>query len=186
MLVALASAKGAPGVTTTARVLTTLLDPKRAPALEMVMCYHERWEIELVFDELGTHQRLAGRPLRSHRPVGVIQELYALLIAHYAVRSLMYEAARDAEVDPDRLSFIGTLRVLRDALYEFAIVSRRQRGELYTRLLREIAREQLPERRLRSNPRVVRRKMSTFKLKRAKHANWPQPLHSFRDQVLLI
>jgi hypothetical protein len=174
------------GRMTTARVLTTLLDPKRAPALEMVMCYHERWEIELVFDELGTHQRLAGRPLRSHRPVGVIQELYALLIAHYAVRSLMYEAARGAGVDPDRLSFVGTLRILRDALYEFAIVRRSQRGQLYARLLRESARERLPARRLRSNPRVVRRKMSKFKLKRAEHANWPPPPKPFRDQVLLI
>jgi len=175
-----------PGRTTTARVLTTLLDVEQAPAFDLVMCYHERWEIELVFDELGTHQRLAGRPLRSHRPVGVIQELYALLIAHYAVRALMYEAACGAGMDPDRISFTGSLRILRDALYEFAIVSRRQRGQLYERILREIAREALPPRRLRTNPRVVRRKMSKFKLKRTEHAHWPQPPVPFRDQVLLI
>jgi Transposase DDE domain/Insertion element 4 transposase N-terminal len=175
-----------PGKVITARLLTTLLDPKQAPALELVTCYHERWEIELVIDEIDSHQRIAGRPLRSKKPVGVIQELYALLIAHYAVRALMMEAAQQQNLDPRRLSFLGTVRILKDALYEFAIVSRRQRGDLYARLLREIACERLPERALRSNPRVVRRKMSKFKLKRPHHANWPQPQLAFRERAALI
>ena len=72
--------------------------------------YHERWEIELVIDETDPHQRLADRPLRSLKPVGVIQELYALLIAHYAIRSLMHEAAVQADLDPDRLSFTPCAR----------------------------------------------------------------------------
>ena len=175
-----------PGTFIIARLLTTLLDPKQAPALELVVCYHERWEIELVIDEIDTHQRLVGRPLRSKKPVGVVQELYALLIAHYAVRALMCEAADEQGLDPRTLSFIGTLRILKDALYEFAIVSRRQRDDLYARLLREIAHERLPERALRSNPRVIRRKMSKFKLKRPKHAHWPQPQLPFRERVALI
>jgi hypothetical protein len=175
-----------PGTFITARLLTTLLDPKQAPAIELVTCYHERWEIELVIDELDTHQRLAGRPLRSKKPVGVIQELYALLIAHYAVRALMFDAAEQEGLDPRRVSFLGTVRILKDALYEFALVSRRQRDDLYARLLREIACELLPERRLRSNPRVVRRKMSKFKLKRPQHAHWPQPQLPFRKRVALI
>lgn len=175
-----------PGTFITARLLTTLLDPKQAPALELVTCYHERWEIEVVIDEIDSHQRIAGRPLRSKKPVGVIQELYALLIAHYAVRALMVEAAEQEGLDPRRLSFLGTVRILKDALYEFAIVSRRQRGDLYARLLREVAGELLPERALRSNPRVVRRKMSKFKLKRPQHANWPQPQLPFRERVALI
>jgi hypothetical protein len=176
----------APGKFITARLLTTLLDPKQAPAIDLVLCYHERWEIELVIDEIDTHQRIAGRPLRSKRPVGVIQELYALLIAHYAVRVLMFDAAEQQQLDPRRVSFVGTVRILQDALYEFAIVSRRQREQLYTRLLREITDELLPERRLRSNPRVVRRKMSKFKLKRPHHAHWPQPQLPFRERAALI
>ena len=175
-----------PGKFTTARLLTTVLDPKQAPAIELVLCYHERWEIELVIDELDTHQRLAGRPLRSKKPVGVVQELYALLIAHYAVRAVMCEAAEQEGLDPRSLSFIGTLRIVQDALSEFAIVSRRQRGDLYARLLREVAEERLPERTLRSNPRVVRRKMSKFKLKRPHHANWPQPQLPFRERAVFI
>lgn len=176
----------APGKFITARLLTTLLDPEQAPALELVTCYHERWEIELVIDEIDSHQRIAGRPLRSKKPVGVIQELYGLLIAHFAVRVLMVEAAQLEGLDPRRLSFLGTLRVLKDSLYEFAIVSRRQRGDLYARLLRDIAKERLPERVLRVNPRVVRRKMSKFKLKRPHHAHWPQPPSPFAERVALI
>ena len=176
-----------PGKQITARLLTTLLDEQQAPALELVLCYHERWEIEMTIDELDTHQRLAGRPLRSKRPVGVIQELYALLIAHYAVRAIMCEAAEREGIDPRRVSFVGTLRILQTALYEFLIVSRRQRGELYARLLTEIAEERLPpQRALRSNPRVVRRKMSKFKLKRSQHTAWPQPKLPFRERVALI
>ena len=89
-------------------------------------------------------------------------------------------------LDPRSLSFIVTLRIVQDALSEFAIVSRRQRGDLYARLLREVAEERLPERTLRSNPRVVRRKMSKFKLKRPHHANWPQPQLPFRERAVFI
>jgi hypothetical protein len=66
------------------RLVTTLLDPRIAPAVEVVCLYHERRESEVVIDEIDTPQRLAGRPLRSQKPEGVLQELYALLIAHYA------------------------------------------------------------------------------------------------------
>src|SRR5919201_3905275 len=82
-----------PGYGETHRLITTLLDAQDAPALELICAYHERWEIELTIDESDTHQRLVQHPLRSQKPVGVIQELYALLLAHYAVRTLMAEAA---------------------------------------------------------------------------------------------
>mgnify|MGYP001065747572 CR=1 FL=1 len=75
-----------------------------------------------IIDEVDTHQRLAGRPLRSLKPVGVIQELYGLLIAHYAVRVLMHEAALEAQVDPDRLSFVHALEVIRSAVPEFQMI----------------------------------------------------------------
>jgi Insertion element 4 transposase N-terminal/Transposase DDE domain len=176
-----------PGYGARHRLLTSLLDPQRAPAVELACAYHERWEIELVIDEVDTHQRLAGRLLRSQKPVGVIQELYALLIAHYVVRAVMHETALDAGVDPDRLSFVGALRVLHDAIPEFALVAPQEWARLYTRVRREIAQsKQLPARRLRSNPRVVKRKMSKFPLKRLIHQQPPQPTKPFREAILLI
>lgn len=172
-----------PGYGETHRLLTTLLDDTVCPALELVCAYHERWEFELAIDEIDTHQRLVGRPLRSLKPVGVIQELYALLIAHYCVRSLMHEAALAAEVDPDRLSFTNALRIIRDAIPEFQMIAIHQLPNLYTRLLRDLAAERLPTRCHRSNPRVVKRKMSKFQRKRSEHYRWPQPTCPFRLAV---
>jgi hypothetical protein len=130
------------------RLVTTLLDPRVAPAVDVVCLYHERRESELVVDETDTHQRLAGRPLRSHTPEGVLQELYALLIAHYTIRVLMHEAAIQAGVDPDRLSFVHAVRVIHDAIPEFQMVSPAEHPRLYARLLQDIAVGRLPERRL--------------------------------------
>jgi hypothetical protein len=169
------------------RLLTTLLDPERYPALDLACAYHERWEIELVIDETDTHQRLADRPLRSLKPVGVIQELYALLIAHYAIRYLMHEAAVQANLDPDRLSFTHALAVVQAAIPEFQMTAPDLLPKLYARLLTDLAAKPLPERRLRTNPRVVKRKMSNFRLKRPNHFGWPQPsARSFREAVALI
>ena len=169
------------------RLLTTLLDPVRCPALDLACAYHERWEIESVIDETDTHQRLANRPLRSLKPVGVIQELYALLIAHYAIRYLMHEAAIQAGIDPDRLSFTHALHVLHAAIPEFQMTAPDHLPTLHARLLNDLVAKLLPERRLRTNPRVVKRKMSNFPLKRIEHFHWPQPsVHSFREAVALI
>jgi hypothetical protein len=175
-----------PGYGEVHRLVTTLLDPRVAPALDLVCLYHERWEIELVVDETDTHQRLAGRPLRSRKPEGVLQELYALLIAHFAIRVLMHEAALQAGLDPDRLSFVHAVRVLHDAIPEFQMVAPAERPRLYARLLHDIAAGRLPVRRFRSNPRVVKRKMSNFRLKRPEHCCWPQPAGPFREAVALI
>lgn len=174
-----------PGYGELHRLLTTRLDHEACPALELVCGYHERWEFELAIDEMDTHQRLAGHTLRSLKPVGVIQELYALLIAHYAIRFLMHEAALAAEVDPDRLSFTNALRVIQDAIPEFEMVAVHQIPDLYARLLRDIAAELLPPRRNRSNPRVVKRKMSKFRRKRPEHYRWPQPSCPFRQAVAI-
>ena len=107
-----------------------------------------------------------------------------MLIAHYIIRTCMYQAAQQAQLDPDRLSFIGAVRVLRNALPEFQMTTPEQLPALYQRLLQDIGRKRLPPRRLRSNPRVVKRKMSNFKLKRAEHRAWPQPaLRSFREAI---
>lgn len=175
-----------PGYGERYRVVTTMLDEQAAPAVDVARCYQERWEIELVIDEIDTHQRLAGRPLRSKTPEGVMQEMYALLIAHYCVRALMHEAALKADVAPLRLSFVGALRVIQDAMPMMAIASRRHQRTLYGWLLDDIARERLPERRARAYPRVVRRKVSKFLLKRDTHHNWPQPTVPLVERVQLI
>lgn len=172
-----------PGAGEEQRLITTLLNPRLAPAHAVACAYHERWEIELVIDEIDTHQRLVGRTLRSLTPVGVIQELYGVLLAHYAVRVLMHEAALQADVDPDRLSFVHALEVVRDAVPEFQMVAEAQQGALYARMLQDIAAKRLPARRCRSNARVVKRKMSNFKLKRAEHYRPPKPQGTFAEAV---
>jgi hypothetical protein len=174
-----------PGYGEEHRVITTLLNPRLASAHEVACAYHERWEIEIVIDEIDTHQRLVGRTLRSLTPVGVIQELYGILLAHYAVRVLMHEAALRADVDPDRLSFVGALEIVRDAVPEFQMVAPAQQQTLYERMLHDIAAKLLPERRARVNARVVKRKMSNFKLKRPEHTQPPKPQGSFRDAVVV-
>jgi hypothetical protein len=173
-----------PGYGEVHRLVTTLLDPDAYPIMDLICAYHERWEIEIAIDEIDTHQRLLPGPLRSLKPVGVIQELYGLLIAHYLVRALMHEAAQQAGLDPDRLSFVGAIRVLQKAVPEFQMTTPEQLPALYQRLLRDMARKRVPQRRLRTNPRVVKRKMSNFKLKRAEHLAWPQPTsRSFREAI---
>ena len=101
------------------RLLTSVLDPQQAPAQELAALYHERWEIETALDELKTHLRGARIVLRSKTPDLVRQEFYGLLMAHFAVRALMHEAALKSNVDPDRLSFIHAVRVVRRKLPAF-------------------------------------------------------------------
>jgi hypothetical protein len=156
------------------RLITSLLDPELAPALEIACAYHERWEIELVIDEVDTHQRLVGRPLRSLLPVGVLQELYGLLLAHYALRFLMHQAALQADVDPDRLSFVHTIEVVQGAVSEFQLIAPQHFDQMYRRLLSDIASVHLPPRRFRSTSRVVKQKMSNFARKR------PDQYYSYR------
>ena len=95
------------------RLATTVLDPGKAPAGELAALYHERWEIETAFDELKTHLRGAKIILRSKTPDLVRQEFYGLLMAHFAIRGLMHEAALKADEDPARLSFLHAVRVIR-------------------------------------------------------------------------
>lgn len=94
-------------------LITNITDPDEIPAAELAAAYHQRWEAELVFDELKTHQRGPGTVLRSRKPELVEQEIWGLLLTHYGIRHLMREAADQAELDPDRMSFIRALRVIR-------------------------------------------------------------------------
>ena len=105
------------------RLVTTLLDATQAPALELAALYGERWEEESAFDELKTHQRGAGQVLRSKSPKMVIQEIYAHLLVYYAIRVLINRAAEPEELDPDRVSFIATIRVVRRQVTDQAAFS---------------------------------------------------------------
>lgn len=175
-----------PGYGLTHRLITSLLDPQVAPAHDLVCAYHERWEIEIAIDEIDTHQRQLAPTFRSRTVPGVIQEFYALLIAYNAICSVRLEAAQFAGVDPDRISFVVTLRKLCDSLDQFQQTAPQQLPQLVRRLLEDIARAKLPQRRNRSNPRVVKRKMSNFLVKRDHHRNWPQPNTTFREAIELV
>jgi hypothetical protein len=98
------------------RLVTTILEPGKAGAAELAALYHERWEIETALDELKTHLRGARIVLRSRTPDLVRQEFYGLMMAHFAIRNLMHDAALKADEDPDRLSFLHAVRVIRRRL----------------------------------------------------------------------
>jgi hypothetical protein len=104
------------------RLITTILNHKLAPAKELAALYHERWEIETALDELKTHLRGAQIVLRSKTPELVKQEFYGLLMAHFAIRGLMHEAALKADEDPDRLSFLHAVRVVQRRIARFAAI----------------------------------------------------------------
>ena len=101
------------------RLLTTVTDPEKAPAAELAALFHERWEIETALDELKTHLRGARIVLRSKTPDLVTQEFYGLMMAHFAIRGLMHEAALMGNVDPDSLSFLHSVRVIRRKMSRF-------------------------------------------------------------------
>ena len=105
------------------RLMTTIMDHEKAPARELAALYHERWEIETALDELKTHLRGSNTVLRSKRPDLVCQEFYGFLMAHFAARKLMHEAAMKVNEDPDRLSFVHAVRVIRRKAATFAAFS---------------------------------------------------------------
>ena len=110
----------------TYRLITSLMDLALFPALLLAQQYHQRWEIENTIDELKTH--LLGRktPIRSLKPREVVQEVYGWLLGHYAVRSLMFQAAQQADISPLRLGFTGTLKVIRRAIGDFQDLNQEQ------------------------------------------------------------
>jgi hypothetical protein len=112
------------------RLITTILDPRQAPADELATLYHERWEIETALGEFKTHLRGRQIVLRSKKPDLVRQEFYGLLLAHFAIRGLMHEAALKADEDPDRLSFTHTVNVVRRKLPRFVAIPPSGKGSV--------------------------------------------------------
>jgi hypothetical protein len=168
------------------RLITSLLDDQRHRALELIVLYHERWEIEIDNDEVTTHQLARPVELRSRTPVGVVQELYGILLAHNAVRALMREAALSIDVDPRTLSFMHAVRLIRDAVPLLRNVSPQCLPELYNALIVQIAAGSLPPRDNRINPRVVKVKLSRFPTKRPHHYHLPQPQKTFMESIVIL
>jgi Insertion element 4 transposase N-terminal/Transposase DDE domain len=147
-------------------LLTSLRDPKRFPAAEIATLYHERWEIELGYDEIKTELLEREEAIRSRKPDGVRQELWGLLLVYNLVRQQMQSIAREAKIEPTRISFVEALRLMRD---EWAWLSVTSPGAIPKRLeamRRAIKRYVLPPRRPRRFPRVVKLKMSNYDRKR--------------------
>src|SRR5437879_13268791 len=171
-------------------LLTNLFDHEMYPALELACEYHERWEEELVFDEQKTHQdpRRPGKPaqLRSQTPAGVIQEIYALSLGHFVIRSLMFAAAATVGLDPDRLSFTGCFQILKCRLPECDSRTPGAFKAWYQALLWEMQGERTDPRRNRVNPRVIKRKMSKWKKKCPEHRRIPPLKKTFVETVFMI
>ncbi len=146
------------------RLVTTILDCAKAPVEELAALYQERWEIETSLGEVKTHMRGAGVVLRSKTPELVRQEVYAFLLSYFAVRGMMHEAALEADEDPDRLSFLHAINVIRRKLPAFGILPRRRWSEIHNAIIQEILEERVEEKRHRRNHRGVKRKMSNYPL----------------------
>jgi hypothetical protein len=165
------------------RLVTTILDPAAAPAHELAALYTERWEVETALAELKTTQRGPKQVLRSKSPELVAQEVWAHLLVHYALRAVMHPAALAEDLDPDRLSFIRSLRVIRRQVIAAPAFPPEQLTAAIRVVVEELLTVLLPKRRLRSFPRAVKRKMSNSQLKRAAHRTWPQPTMPPADGV---
>ena len=169
------------------RLVTTLLDPFRYPAKELAVLYHERWQVELVIDETDTHLRLSARTLRSQTASGVIQELYARLVAHTLLRTLMLRAAQPQGLAPTTISFTQTIRLVDDSLLPLSLVSPSRRQQMVVSLLQEIGTFRLPKQRVRIQARVVKRVRSRYERKKPEHWHAP-PLELDLDfhQILAL
>jgi len=161
------------GGNVTVRLLTDLLDSKEYPALELAVLYHNRWECELSYDEIKNHLASAASStqdlvFRSKTPEGVLQEGYALAALYNMIRGLMAEAGKLHDVNPLEISFVETVQIIKDTTPRFqAAATEEQRSRIFRQMLEDIAEcRNIRPRRPRQNPRVVKRKMSSFKLKR--------------------
>ena len=155
------------------RLVTTLLDPFLYPAKELAVLYHERWHVEVVIDETRTHLRLSARTLPSLTPEGVIQEIYALLLAHLVVRALMLQAAEQANISPTQISLTQTIRIMDEHLIPLSLVNAARRQPMIESVIKEIGEQRLPKQRVPIQPRVVKRARSRYERKKPEHVPAP-------------
>jgi hypothetical protein len=151
------------------RLVTTLLDPFLYPAKDLAVLYHERWHVEQVIDETRCDLRLCEQTLRSRTPQGVEQELYALLLVHVLVRTLMLRAAQAQDIAPVRLSFTETLCILDEHLTPLALAPAARRPRLFDAMVREIGQQRLPTQPLRIQARVLKRSHARYAHKKPEH-----------------
>lgn len=172
------------------RLMTNLLDAEKYPARELISEYHERWEQELVFDEHKTHQdpRRAEKPtnLRSGTAAGVKQELYALSLAHFVIRAMMFDAATQAGVDVDHISFKGAFQIIKTRLPECDVTNDKSMMDWYENLLWDIGQERNPARRNRINPRVIKQKILRWPKCRPEHRKQKKLTKTFEESVVMI
>lgn len=167
------------------RLMTSLLDHAIAP-LDLALQYHRRWEIELALDEIKTHQSspAAGTLktiFRSLGPRNVLQEAYALMASYNLVRGLILEACHTHHVEPDKISFVDSLRAISLMVPRMRSAPSHRLPALYRQLLQDVAHSLIDRpRRNRRYPRVVKQKMSNFKLKRPHHR---QQIVDFRSEI---
>lgn len=150
--------------TGTYRLATTLLDPHRYPAAELIRLYHERWEIETAYLELKS-SILGGRVLRARTPGGIEQEVYALLVTYQLIRTAIADATTTrpgTDPDPDRASFTTALHTARDLVIQAAGVIADTTIDLAGTIGRHVLAHLMPDRRLRVSPRIVKRANSKY------------------------
>jgi hypothetical protein len=147
-------------------LLTSLLDPKRFPAAEVIALYHERWEIELGYNEVKRVMLAREETTRSKRPRGVAQELWGLALAYNLVRFEAERVAAEAGVPPVRISFVATMNFIETALRMWGTESAGRWPQRLVHLREDLSHFILPERRTRSYPRAVKIKMSNYSRKR--------------------
>jgi hypothetical protein len=148
------------------KLLTSLRDPKRFPVSEIAEMYHERWDIELGYDEIKTEMLDREETIRSRKPDGVLQEVWGILLAYNLVRLEMESIAKQARIEPTRISFIEALRLIRDEWEWLSVASPGAIPKRLETLRRNLKRYVLPPRRPRRFPREVKIKMSNYDRKR--------------------
>jgi hypothetical protein len=171
------------------RLMTNLFDAEEYPAMELILEYHERWEIEIVFDEHKTHQDPCRAEkttnLRSETSDGLKQELYALSLGHFVIRAMMLEASKTSNQDVDRLSFKGCFQILKTRLPECHAGTEKSFAEWFEAVIWEMSCETIPIRRNRINQRVIKRKMSRWNKCRPEHRNQPPLKKTFEETVVM-
>lgn len=147
------------------RLITTMLDPRQAPALELLTLYHERWEIETAYCELKS-RILGGRVLRGRHPGAVIQETWALLTCYQVLRTAMTDATlQHPDIDPDRLSFSIGLRTARDLVVQARGILAGTVIDIVGHIGAAVLAEPIPAHRIRTRPRVIKHAISRYRAK---------------------